>query len=80
MLNMDHFTFLRKLWRQEEVAGSGEAKLDKLIHNVGAVKGHILNFIRKECQASHSSPEIRELVLSSPEYVYLLRKYEDLRQ
>lgn len=28
----------------------------------------------------HSSPDIHELVISSPQYVYLLKKYEDLKQ
>jgi len=47
MLSMDHFTFLRKLWAKDETLASAEEKVDRLIHNIGATKGHILNLIKK---------------------------------
>lgn len=45
---------------------STDDKVDKLIHNVGSIKGHILNLIKKENELNVSPPEIRELVISSP--------------
>ncbi len=47
ILNMDHFTFLRKLWKKDQKIQKTESKVDKLIHNVGAIKGHIYNLIKR---------------------------------
>lgn len=50
MYNMDHYTFLRKLWKKDETLERSDSKVDKLIHNVGSIKGHILNLIKRENQ------------------------------
>lgn len=44
---MDHYTFLRKLWKNDQKIEGTDQKVDKLIHNVGAIKGHIYNLIKR---------------------------------
>ena len=44
--SMDHYTFLRRQWADEQVSGAKE-HVEKLIHNVGSIKGHIHSIIKK---------------------------------
>lgn len=44
---MDHYTFLRKLWKKDQKIEGTDQKVDRLIHNVGAIKGHIYNLIKR---------------------------------
>lgn len=55
-LNMDHYTFLRKIWKKDQQDSSSDNKVDKLIHNVGSIKGHIINLIKKQTHIYQSAP------------------------
>jgi hypothetical protein len=79
MLSMDHFTFLRKEWEQEEKSISAISKVEHLIHNIGVIKGNLLNVIKKESRLTTSPPDIHEYIISSPEYCELLKSYEELK-
>lgn len=71
--SMDHFTFLRKQWQDEEEPRSPQQQAERLIHNVGAIKGHINSLIRKESEST-SMPELHSLITQSPEYLALEKR------
>ena len=44
---MDHFTFLRRQWADNDEVSNSKEHVEKLIHNVGSIKGHIHSIIKK---------------------------------
>jgi hypothetical protein len=45
---MTNLSFLVDLWKKDSMETSASAKVEKLIHNVGVIKGNILQIINKE--------------------------------
>lgn len=45
---MDHYSFLRSIWKRDLKSANLEDRIERLNNNVGSIKGHINTLIYQE--------------------------------